>query len=64
MAAATNEKHFFIYWKIWLFFLAAILQRVPDTCMRRHVAIPKNRVAKMKSPMFKYEMGRLKYEKS
>ena len=45
-------------------FLAAILQRVPDTCMRRHVAIPKNRVAKMKSPMFKYEMGRLKYEKN
>jgi len=48
----------------WLFFLAAILQRVPDTCMCRHVAIPKKRVAKMKSPMFKYEMGRLKYEKN
>ena len=45
-------------------FLAAILQRVPDTCMRRPVAIPKKRVAKMKSPMFKYEMGRLKYEKN
>lgn len=30
--------------------------------MRRPVAILKKQVAKMKSPIFKIEMGRLKYE--